>query len=74
MLNTITRFYFECLRNPSCFKDLRRFVALLSVEEQKKFQATISEHAQSLGTKLERKEEDAPKEDIQVRCTTLSLT
>ncbi|KAJ4344407.1 uncharacterized protein N0V89_012149 [Didymosphaeria variabile] len=62
-LSTITQFYFECFRNPSCFKDLHRFVALLSVEEQRQFQATISEHAQTLGKNVRGREEGASEED-----------
>ncbi|KAF2441371.1 hypothetical protein P171DRAFT_488923 [Karstenula rhodostoma CBS 690.94] len=64
MLDTITRFYSTCFRNPSCFQDLHRFVALLSIEEHKTFQTTISEHAQNLGTMTKDNEEGASEEDI----------
>ncbi|KAF9730806.1 hypothetical protein PMIN01_11675 [Paraphaeosphaeria minitans] len=63
ILDTITQFYIICFRNPSCFKDLHRFVALLSVEEQRTFQSSISEHAQNLGTMMKDNEEIS-SEDI----------
>lgn len=62
-LDTVTNFYMDCYRNPSCFKDLRRFVALLPIEDQKKFLVTIREHAERLGTEVAEgteSEEDAP--------------
>lgn len=50
-LESVIEFYFDCYRNPSCFKDLRRFVSALPVGEQKKFLDTIREHAKSLQKK-----------------------
>lgn len=69
ILDNITQFYFTCFRNPSCFKDLHRFVALLSVDEQRKFQTAISEHAQSLGTMTKESKEGTPETDTKVRHT-----
>lgn len=47
-LESVIEFYFDCYRNPSCFKDLRRFVSALPVGEQRKFLGTIQEHARSI--------------------------
>ncbi|KAJ4300904.1 hypothetical protein N0V90_002992 [Kalmusia sp. IMI 367209] len=47
-LENIKQFYFSNFRAPSCFNDLRRFVALLPVDEQRDFQSAISEHARGL--------------------------
>lgn len=64
-LESIVTYYFDCYRNPSCFKDLRRFVALLPVEQQKEFHVKISEHAQELGAKVA--DEEVSEEQLRVR-------
>lgn len=46
-LENIKRYYLQNFRAPSCFNDLRRFVAELPVAEQRAFQTEISEHAKS---------------------------
>lgn len=71
MLDTILRYYFEGYRNPSCFKDVRRFVALLSVEDQRSFQATISKHARDLGTTIKQGGRGEPEGNIKVRQPSL---
>ncbi|KAL5382626.1 hypothetical protein DPSP01_006461 [Paraphaeosphaeria sporulosa] len=63
-LDTITQFYIICFRNPSCFKDLHRFVTLLSAEEQRTFQSSISKHAQKLGAMMKENEDGSSEEDI----------
>lgn len=65
-VDTITQFYFTCFQNPSCYKDLRRFVALLSAEEQRTFQSSISEHARKLGSTIKGHGDGASEEDIKV--------
>ena len=63
-LDSVTSFYMSCYRNPSCFQDLRRFVALLPIEDQKSFHATIREHAQLLGTKVAKDSESEGDEPV----------
>ncbi|KAF1965768.1 hypothetical protein BU23DRAFT_603998 [Bimuria novae-zelandiae CBS 107.79] len=64
-LDSVFGFYCDCYRNPNCFRDLRRFVALLTPEDQRKFHGKISKHAQILGSRL--KKEDASEDQVKVQ-------